>query len=108
MWTPDYFVRLVELPRTVNGVTLPNDDGTFDIYLNSLLTEDEQKTALEHEIEHIIQDHFYNDVKPIRQIEAEADKKPVEQPKEKQKRIMCFTSLDALKRALERHLQRKF
>ena len=108
MWTPDYFVRLVELPRTVNGVTLPNDDGTFDIYLNSLLTEDEQKTALEHEIEHIIQDHFYNDVKPLRQIEAEADKKPAEPPKEKQKRIVCFTSLDALKRAWERHLQRKF
>ena len=108
MWTPDYFVRLVELPRTVNGVTLPNDDGTFDIYLNRLLTEDEQKTALEHEIEHIIQDHFYNDVKPLRQIEAEADKKPDEPPKEKQKRIMCFTSLDALKRAWERHLQRKF
>ena len=105
MWTPDYFVRLVELPRTVNGVTLPNDDGTFDIYLNSLLTEDEQKTALEHEIEHIIQDHFYNDVKPIRQIEAEADKKPDEQP---QKKIMCFTSLDALKRAWEWHLQREF
>lgn len=105
MWTPDYFVRLVELPRTVNGVTLPNDDGTFDIYLNSLLTEDEQKTALEHEIEHIIQDHFYNDVKPIRQIEAEADKKPAAPP---QKKIMCFTSLDALKRALEWHLQREF
>lgn len=105
MWTPDYFVRPIELPRTVNGVTLPNDDGTFDIYLNSLLTEDEQKTALEHEIEHIIQDHFYNDVKPILQIEAEADKKTVEQP---QKKIMCFTSLDALKRALEWHLQREF
>ena len=106
MWTPDYFVRLVELPRTVNGVTLPNDDGTFDIYLNSLLTEDEQKTALEHEIEHIIQDHFYNDVKPLRQIEAEADKKPVVE--QQKKKIMCFTSLDALKRALEWHLQREF
>lgn len=106
MWTPDYFVRLVELPRTVNGVTLPNDDGTFDIYLNSLLTEDEQKTALEHEIEHIIQDHFYNDVKPLRQIEAEADKKPVVE--QQKKKIMCFTSLDALKRAWEWHLQRKF
>ena len=106
MWTPDYFVRLVELPRTVNGVTLPNDDGTFDIYLNSLLTEDEQKTALEHEIEHIIQDHFYNDVKPLRQIEAEADKKPVVE--QQKKKIMCFTSLDALKRAWEWHLQREF
>ena len=106
MWTPDYFVRLVELPRTVNGVTLPNDDGTFDIYLNSLLTEDEQKAALEHEVEHIIQDHFYNDVKPLRQIEAEADKKPVVE--QQKKKIMCFTSLDALKRAWEWHLQRKF
>ena len=106
MWTPDYFVRLVELPRTVNGVTLPNDDGTFDIYLNSLLTEDEQRTALEHEIEHIIQDHFYNDVKPLRQIEAEADKKPVVE--QQKKKIMCFTSLDAIKRAWEWHLQRKF
>ena len=106
MWTPDYFVRTVEFPRTVNGVTLPNDDGTFDIYLNAALTEDEQKTALEHEIEHIIQDHFYNDVKPLRQIEAEADKKPVVE--QQKKKIMCFTSLDALKRAWEWHLQRKF
>ena len=26
----DYFIRQVPLPRTVEGVTLPNDDGSFE------------------------------------------------------------------------------
>lgn len=35
MWTPVYYVRLAPLPLSVDGVTLPNNDGSFDIYLNS-------------------------------------------------------------------------
>ncbi len=55
------FVRLVPLPLAVRAVTLPNDDGTFDIYVNSNLPEELQHRALEHELKHIRKDHFYND-----------------------------------------------
>ena len=55
------FVRLVPLPIAVRAVGLPNDDGTFDIYINADLPEELQHKALEHELEHIRRDHFYND-----------------------------------------------
>ena len=55
------FVRLVSFPKTIRAVTLPNDDGTFDIYINSDLPEELQHKALNHELEHIRRDHFYND-----------------------------------------------
>ena len=45
MWTPEYFVRYVELPLKVDGVTIPNNDGTFDIYINALHTEPHQKES---------------------------------------------------------------
>ena len=55
------FVRSVPLPEAVRAVVLPNDDGTFDVYLNSALPDEVQKKALAHELEHIRRDHFYND-----------------------------------------------
>ena len=55
------FVRLVPFPKTIRAVTLPNDDGTFDIYINSNLPEELQHRALNHELEHIRKNHFYND-----------------------------------------------
>lgn len=65
------FVRMIALPNTVQAVVLPNDDGTFDIYLNSNLPEAIQIKALEHELEHIRQDHLYND-DPVGKNEQEA------------------------------------
>lgn len=73
MWTPDYFVRYIDLPERVQGATIPNDDGTFDIYINRQICPNKQKLKLEHEIRHIRNDHFYNDILPIRSIEKEAD-----------------------------------
>ncbi len=55
------FVRTVPLPKAVRAVTLPNDDGTFDIYVNANMPEELQRKALEHELTHIRKDHFYND-----------------------------------------------
>ena len=34
----DYYLRLVDLPRSVEGVSVPNNDGSFDIYINALLS----------------------------------------------------------------------
>lgn len=55
------FVRMVALPETIPAVTIPNDDGTFDIYINAVLPELLQNRALEHELRHIHLDHFYNE-----------------------------------------------
>lgn len=55
------FARLVPLPLAVRAVTLPNDDGTFDIYINANLPQELQECALQHELNHIRKDHFYNE-----------------------------------------------
>lgn len=73
MWTPVYFVRLVPLPASIDGVTVPNDDGTFDIYLNANQCEARQQDRLQHEIKHIIEDHFYQENKTVSQLEQEAN-----------------------------------
>ena len=73
MWTPDYCVRSVEFPSKVEGVTIPNDDGTFDIYINSIFCENRKQEILGHELRHIQENHFYNDILPISKIEEEAN-----------------------------------
>ena len=101
MWTPEYFVRLVELPTSVEGVTIPNSDGTFNIYINSVFCEERQRDILSHELRHIQKDHFYNDTIPIREIEREADgveKEPEQLPnvfEHSAKVIPFFSSLEA-------------
>lgn len=73
MWTPVYYVRLVPLPAKVDGLTVPNDDGSFDIYLNADHCEARRQEHLKHEIDHIFEDHFYQETKSITAIEQEAN-----------------------------------
>lgn len=72
MWTPEYFVREVALPKRIDGVVTPNDDGSFDIYLNANQPREKQLRWLEHELEHIRSDHFYREM-DIAAAEREAD-----------------------------------
>ena len=65
------FIRLIPLPYSVRAVTLPNEDDTFNIYVNSNLPEELQKSAVEHELNHIRKDHFY-DCNPVWLNEQEA------------------------------------
>lgn len=65
------FIRLLALPYSVRAVVLPNPDCTFDIYINSNLPEELQQAALEHELNHIRKDHFY-DYNPVWLNEQEA------------------------------------
>lgn len=69
----DYYVRNIALPKTVEGVSVPNDDGTFDIYINSLLPPEKQSEVLAHELNHLESEHFYVDI-PVRLAEQQADK----------------------------------
>ncbi len=100
MRIPDHFVRVVELPPAVKGVTVPNEDGTFSVYINSLYDDETQRHALEHELEHLARDHFYKaESLAIQEAEAEnAAPRPVSAPPETPRR--SYPSLRALERFL--------
>ena len=72
MWSPEYFVRLAPLPLNIEGAVLPNDDGTFDIYINSALPESRREDVLRHELRHLTDDHFYRSEMSVGQVEAAA------------------------------------
>ena len=72
----EYYVRLVSLPRAVEGVSVPNDDGSFDIYINSRLSPQQREETLEHELRHLKQEHFYLDL-PLSRMERQADGEPL-------------------------------
>lgn len=68
----DIFVRGIELPLTVKGVTVLDSDGNFNVYINILLSYDTQQQAVIHEVKHIKKEHFY-DFEPVIHSEIEAN-----------------------------------
>lgn len=92
----DYYVRPVALPRTVEGVSIPNDDGTFDIYINSRLSPQRQEAALQHELRHLQAEHFYLDM-PIERMEKQAEGEALNVVLRAQEgKLPCFQSEEAL------------
>ena len=61
----DVYIRYVPLPPHIEGVTLPNSDTTFDVYINSLISQDRQLESIRHEIRHIKKNHFYSCVSVV-------------------------------------------
>ncbi len=59
----DYFVRLIDLPGSVGGACNPNEDGTFNIYLNSNFSTDRDRMVADflHEWEHLENDDLFGD-----------------------------------------------
>ena len=68
----EYYVRVIPLPIRVEGVTLPNSDGSFDIYINAALSPQKQQDTLAHELRHIRKAHFSLDM-PLSRMERQAD-----------------------------------
>ena len=92
----DYYVRYVSLPRKVEGATVPNDDGSFDIYINSQLSPEKRAQVLRHELRHLKAEHFYLDM-PISSMERQAEGESVNvilHPPENS--IPCFHSEEHL------------
>ncbi len=52
-------IRKINLPVEVPGVTVLDENGDYNVYLNDRLSHDAQAEALRHEVEHIKQGHFY-------------------------------------------------
>lgn len=65
----DFFVRLVDLPPRVGGVCSPNEDGTYNVYLNARKDREHQVDSYLHEWEHIEDDDFYT-ARPIEEVEG--------------------------------------
>lgn len=65
----DVIVRLIDL--TVPGVTVLDENGDYNVYINARLSFEERRKAYAHELRHIKKDHFSDD-RPIGEIEKEA------------------------------------
>lgn len=66
-------VRVAALPSRVKGVTVPDEDGNYNVYLNQCLSYETQRRAYLHEIEHITNDDF-NSYEPARHIEERTNR----------------------------------
>ena len=54
-------VHYMDFPTTVGGRTVPNEDGSFDVFINSRYGYNGQRKALEHELRHIQSGDFDSD-----------------------------------------------
>jgi len=57
--TSDVIIRLTDLPFQVKGLTVLDENGDYNIYLNPMYSHETQKEVLEHELGHIEENHFY-------------------------------------------------
>lgn len=68
----EIYIRGIEFPLKVKGVTVLDCNGDYNVYINKLLSDELQKKATKHEIRHIKKDHFYN-FEPVIHNELEAN-----------------------------------
>ena len=70
----DYRVYQVEFPNYASeAMVVSNGDGSYSIYLNTRFSAELLRRRLEHELEHIRQDHLYQTERPVAEREAEAE-----------------------------------
>lgn len=57
----DIHVRYIDFPTTIGGRTVPNEDGSFEVFINSRYGYNGQQKALKHELRHIKNGDFDSD-----------------------------------------------
>ena len=65
-------IRKLDLPTGVSGITVLDENGDYNVYLNARLSCDAQADAFRHEVEHIKQGHFYR-AEDIKVLEDQAE-----------------------------------
>ncbi len=68
--TPDINTILEDLPYSVAGVTVANEDASYTIVLNARMSHERITEAYKHEMRHIYQDDF--EKYDVKEIEANA------------------------------------
>ena len=57
----DFAVHVVPFPNcATDGAIMSDPDGFINIYVNSRVSRDRQRKALEHEIVHMVNDDLYS------------------------------------------------
>lgn len=67
----DYYIFVVELPRGIHAMIMPNNDSTFSLYLDPRRSRDQWLDDWTHEMWHLIHGDFYNG-EPLYLIERRA------------------------------------
>lgn len=62
-----------DMPDTVPGATILDDNGDYNVYLNPHFSIEYLSRVFRHELCHIKRGHFYDDITPLSEKEAEAD-----------------------------------
>lgn len=68
----DVLVAVLQLPHGVKGLVSPTPDGDYRVVLNSRLTAEERREVYNHELRHILENHFSRDEEPVHALEAAA------------------------------------
>ena len=71
--SPEIFALLAPLPAKVKAVTVTDDNITFTIVISEYLCERSREAALNHELNHIYENHFTDQAIPIDVAERLAD-----------------------------------
>lgn len=67
----DYFIRYRDFPcTTIYAWAVSLGDGTFDIWLNTRVSEEKQQAGLRHDLKHLTDNHFFRDDLTIAEKEA--------------------------------------
>lgn len=64
----DVFVRIKDMPCFINGYTVLDNNGDYNIYLNSAYSFEEQRITYLHELRHIRRSDFFGN-RSIKNIE---------------------------------------
>lgn len=52
------FVHYLNMPTSVKSNVTHNEDGSYSIFINARLSQNQQVNAYMHELEHILKDDF--------------------------------------------------
>ena len=67
----EIIIRLMPLPMHVRAFTMPDEQGDYNVYVNAMLSPEQQRRSLQHELGHIRRDDFYKRDKTARELEEE-------------------------------------
>ena len=65
----DVCIRYIDFPCRINGITVQDENGFYNVYINARLSFEAQRAAIKHELTHIKRNDFYS-LEPLSKIES--------------------------------------
>ena len=56
----EIITRMIDMPTEMKGMTVLDDNGDYNIYINARFSSEAQREIYKHEIKHITKEDFYN------------------------------------------------